>query len=103
MKPHLIFWPVLAQVLLTITLYILLGRARGGARKDKSVDIKRAPYDPSVWPVKVRQVGNSLDSQFQAPVLFYALCFVCWATGNVGAFELSAATRSRWPAWCSPR
>ncbi len=65
-----LFGAVLGQALLSIILYVMLIRARFGVPKS---ELKREmAYDQSAWPVKARLVSNSVTSQFELPVLFYA-------------------------------
>ncbi len=91
MQPHSIFWPVIAQVVLSLGLYLRLGYLRGKAVKQRKVDRKVSALDKSVWPAEVLKTSNSVINQFEAPVIFYALCFMLWALGAVDAVGLGIA------------
>jgi hypothetical protein len=86
-----IFWPVLAQVFLTLMMFILLGVRKAKAVKAKEVDRKQAALDVSAWPDYVVQVNNNIDNQFAAPVLFYVLCFVLHSVNAVGTVAIGLA------------
>lgn len=84
---QLLFGAVLAQVALTMVLYLLLVRARFGVPK---TDLRpEMAYDQAAWPVKARLIGNSVTSQFELPVLFYA--GVAFAL-LLGAADMAMAT-----------
>lgn len=82
--PATIFLPVLAQVLLTLVLYVALQRAKRRALRAGEVDQARRALDDDAWPDAVRQVNNSIRNQFELPVLFYVLCFMLWALQATG-------------------
>lgn len=67
-----LFGAVLAQAFLTSVLYLLLVRARFSVANDPSLDRERLAYDQSAWPLRARLIANSVSSQFELPVLFYA-------------------------------
>jgi hypothetical protein len=68
----LLFSAVLAQITLAILLYAMLIRARFAAANDPATDRSRLAYDQSAWPLRARLISNSVMSQFELPVLFYA-------------------------------
>lgn len=86
-----ILGPVLAQILLTLAVYILLGRRKIAAVKAGQTDRSAAALDNKAWPEAVVKVSNNLANQFEAPVLFYVLCFVLLALDQVGAVALTLA------------
>lgn len=77
---QLLFGAVLAQVALTVVLYLALVRARFSVPKSELR--AEMAYDQAAWPVKARLIANSVTSQFELPVLFYA--------GALFAFVLAA-------------
>src|SRR5690554_2299622 len=84
-----IFWPVLAQILLTLVMFIVLGARKAKAVKAGRVNRKEAALDNRVWPEDVVKVSNNIANQFEIPVLFYVLCFVLYsinAAGSVAVF-----------------
>lgn len=84
MSPTLIFLPVLAQILLTVALYVTLQRVKQRAARAGEVDESRRALHEDAWPAYVQQVNNSIRSQFEVPVLFYMLCFMLFALGAAG-------------------
>ena len=76
MNQALIYGPVLAQIILTFYVFILLAKRKAGDVKAGVADRKKAALDNKAWSESVVKVSNNIDNQFQAPVLFYALCFV---------------------------
>ena len=86
-----ILWPVLGQVLLTVGVYVLLAVRKMRAVKDGKVDRKAAALDNRAWPAEVVKVSNNLANQFEAPVLFYALCFALLALDGGGGIALVLA------------
>lgn len=84
MNPALIFLPVLAQVLLTVALYLALQSAKHRALREGTVDAARRALDESAWPDYVRQVNNNIRNQFELPVLFYVLCLALFALQAAG-------------------
>lgn len=79
-----IIWPVLAQVLLTLAMFIVLGARKARAIKAGEVNRKQAALDNRVWPEDVVKVSNNIANQFEVPVLFYVLCLVLYSINAVG-------------------
>jgi hypothetical protein len=67
MNSMLIFWPVLAQVVLTILVFILMGYRKAKSIKAGTVNRKAAALDNRVWPTDVVQVSNNIANQFETP------------------------------------
>lgn len=80
----LIFVPVLAHMLLVFALFIKLGIEKTKAVRAGQVDRALAALDSQAWPEPVRKVSNSIDNQFQLPMLFYALSFIAYLSGHGG-------------------
>ena len=91
MDAKLILWPLLLQVLLTLTLFILLGKRKAVAFKEGKVDRQKAALDNSAWPDEVLKVSNSIQNQFQTPVLFYILSLALFVSGGVTTSVLVVA------------
>lgn len=87
-----ILYPLLAHILLVLSLYILLIMRKSRAVKAKAVDLKQTPLNNKAWPAEVVLVSNNLDNQFESPILFYVLCFIMLLTGAVNSFAI-------WLAW----
>jgi len=79
-----IFWPVLAQVLLTMMMFIVLGARKARAVKAGKVDRQKAALDNRLWPEDVIKVSNNIANQFEVPILFYILCFVLYTINVAG-------------------
>ena len=78
MNPAFIFLPVLAQMLLTLVLYVALQRVKSRAARAGEVDEARRPLHEDAWPDYVLRVNNNIRNQFELPVVFYVLCVVLW-------------------------
>jgi hypothetical protein len=86
-----LLYPVFAQVALTFALLVWLVGARVGAAKSGAVKLKDIALDPNAWPPKVRQIGNSVQSQFELPVLFYVLVVLIFITWTVTPVQVGLA------------
>lgn len=91
MNAALIFWPVLAQIALTLAVYIILARRKAAAVRAHAVDLGRIALDNRAWPEAVVKVSNNLANQFEAPVLFYALSLLLHAIDGVTPLALGLA------------
>jgi hypothetical protein len=81
MNQIMIFWPVIAHVLLVFIVYGLLSLRRSAAIKAGNVklsDFRANRHEPreSVF------VNNNLLNQFQLPVLFYVVCLCLYVTAG---------------------
>jgi hypothetical protein len=91
MESKLIFYPVIAQIILTFVVYMLLPIAKSRVLKTIEVDINRRALHNDAWPDNVLKISNNVQNQFESPVLFYALCFMLWALNSVSPFALLVA------------
>jgi len=91
MESKLIFYPVIAQIIVTFIVYSLLPIAKARVLKTTEVDIHRRALHNDAWPDSVLKISNNLQNQFESPVLFYALCFMLWALNIVSVFALYIA------------
>ena len=80
MNSTLIFLPALAQVILTLIVFIGLAIAKSKAVKAGEVDEDRRALHSDAWPESVMKFNNNIGNQFELPVLFYVLCIILWAT-----------------------
>jgi hypothetical protein len=86
-----IFWPVLAQVALTIAMYFVLGARKARAIKAGRVDRRQAALNNRLWPDDVIKVSNNIANQFETPVLFYVLCLLLYVIGGAGIAAVTLA------------
>ena len=91
MNSSYIFWPVLAQVLLTLIVFVVLGVRKAKAVKAGEVNRKAAALNNREWPEDVVKVSNNIANQFEFPVLFYVLCLVLYNINAVGMAALVLA------------
>ena len=85
-----IFWPVIAQVLLTYAVYIMVSSRRISAVKAgaaKPSDFKV----PSIEPEPSATAARNLSNQFELPVLFFAACLSLYVTGGAGVAAVVVA------------
>jgi hypothetical protein len=92
MDQTLIFLPVLMQVLLTFLVYAGITKAKNKALASGQVDESRRALHKNAWPDDVLKLTNNLTNQFEAPVLFFVLCFVIWATASVNTTSICLAS-----------
>ena len=91
MNSNYIFWPVLAQIFLTLTMFIVLGVRKVKAVKAGEVYRQQAALNNREWPDEVVKVSNNVANQFEAPVLFYVLCLVLYSINAAGAGAIALA------------
>jgi hypothetical protein len=91
MNAHLIFGPLLAQMLLTVGMFGLLAARKAQAVRLKQVNLKQAALDHSAWPHEVVKVSNNIANQFETPILFYIVCLVLFQLNAVSAAVLMLA------------
>ena len=65
--------PLFVQVALTFGLLFWLAPLRVGALRRNEVAAREIALGEKAWPPRLQKIANSLDNQFQLPVLFYAL------------------------------
>lgn len=85
MSQTALFWPMIAQVALTVAVYWLMSMRRLAAVKAGEAKARdfRVPVDPERSVTAARNVTN----QFELPVLFYVACL---AFHQLGAVDLVA-------------
>ena len=83
MDQHLILWPLLAQMFLTLLMYGRLALVKKREFAAGNVDTAKTALDQGAWPESVLKVNNNLRNQFETPILFYFLCFLLWALRGV--------------------
>ena len=91
MNSNYIFWPVLAQIFLTLIMFIILGVRKAKAVKTGEVNRQQAALNNRVWPEDVVKVSNNIANQFEVPVLFYILCLVLHSINAVGMVAIVLA------------
>jgi hypothetical protein len=75
-----IFWPVIAQVLLTYAIYLVASNRRVGAVKRGEVKAS-AFLIPTNEPAGSATAIRSLVNQFELPILFIFACFGLYLIG----------------------
>jgi hypothetical protein len=83
-RNELILLPLLAQVLLTILVYVALAVAKSRAVKRGQVDPERRALHADAWPESVQKINNNIRNQFEVPVLFYVLVIALLQLGAAG-------------------
>jgi hypothetical protein len=91
MQTYLILWPVLVQILLVLSMYILLGYRKAKAVKTGNVNLKATALDNKAWPNDVLKVSNNIDNQFEVPIVFFVLCLLFYGIGQVDILVVSLA------------
>ena len=91
MTPELIYGPMLAQIFLTLVVFILLAKRKKADIAAGTADRMKTALDNKAWSESVVKVSNNIDNQFQTPVLFYALCIILAQLNAVTATTLTLA------------
>ncbi len=91
MAKHLIYWPVLALILIPILVLLLNGKRKNDAVKTGGFDRERAAMDNEAWSKPVVLTSKNLANQFQLPVIFYVLCLVLAGLDAVDELTLAVA------------
>ncbi|PWW01559.1 hypothetical protein DFR52_102222 [Hoeflea marina] len=85
-----IFWPMIAQALLTFLIYCLVSWRRIGSIKAGTS--KAADYRiPTVEPEPSATVVRNLSNQFELPVLFYVVCLSLYITAAAATLAVLLA------------
>ncbi|MFK8032805.1 MAG: MAPEG family protein [Hyphomicrobiales bacterium] len=76
---------MLGQVLLIFALYVRMFKLRVDHAKSnrKTISLKRVALGQEPWPDHVVQNEAALKNQFEAPVLFFAVCILAIATNLI--------------------
>ena len=80
MTIQMVLLPVFVQVALTFALLVWTARSRTSSIVRGETKIRDIALGEQGWPTRVAQIGNSYNSQFQLPVLFYVLVVLAWVT-----------------------
>ena len=87
---QLLLLPVFVQVALTV--YVLIRQGQGRVRAVRSGQVKLADIDTkSAYSETVQKFANNYVSQFELPVLFYAVLLFALATGFVDGVLIGLA------------
>lgn len=73
MQPVDLLIPLFVQVALTFVLTFWMARERAGALRRQEVAVGDIALGQRTWPARATQVTNCYGSQFELPVLFYAV------------------------------
>ncbi|WP_306250371.1 MAPEG family protein [Parvularcula sp. IMCC14364] len=74
--------PVFVQVTLTIFLFARVAAIRNSEIRADTSLLKTAAIDSTRYSQKAQQLANNYNSQFQAPVLFYAIVAFAMLTAS---------------------
>jgi hypothetical protein len=72
--------PVFVQVGLTLLLCFWLGFERVRRLAGGKIEPSAVVLSAAAWPARVQQIGNCLENQFEAPVLFYVVVLLAIET-----------------------
>ena len=94
MNASSIFWPVIVQALLTLSLFVPMFRSRVAAVKAGEVTTGNFRLRETE-PERSAKYVNAITNQYETPVLYYAVCIIAYVTATVGPVMLVLA----W-LWC---
>lgn len=86
-----LIYPMLAQIVLTLTVLILTARARVRVFRNREVRVTDIAVRGEAWPEPVRILTNNYANQFETPVLFYVLGLAAMIVGADGQVMVSLA------------
>jgi hypothetical protein len=88
---HLILYPVLGMVVLTIGVWLALYRARIGEMREKRIRPQVLASRASAAQLTRTGPADNFSNLFEVPVLFYVLAVLLYAADNVGMLYLVLA------------
>jgi len=91
MENHLIYWPVLAQLIIPLLVLLLNGKRKSADVKSGLFDREKAAMDNEAWSKPVVLTSKNLANQFQLPVIFYTLCLILAGIDAVSVVTLVTA------------
>ncbi|KPA99880.1 MAPEG family protein [Ahrensia marina] len=91
MNQNLIFWPLIIQALVSLYLYIPMGRARFGSVKSGQAKAHDYKLPKQNEPQEIAKFGNAVSNQFELPVIFFAISLAFHSTGSVDIVALGLA------------
>ncbi len=89
-----ILQPVVAMLLLTMTVWFYMFIRRFGFFLPNKIDTERlkTPEEAkAIIPENVNNIGNNFINLFEVPVVFYVICLVLFVSGSVDPVYLKAA------------
>ena len=78
MSAQAILLPVFTLVALTFALLFLTGYSRVGSVRRGETKVRDIALGQPNWPERITKIGNSYNSQFQLPILFYVLVILAY-------------------------
>ncbi|WP_462159855.1 MAPEG family protein [Pseudoalteromonas sp. GB56] len=82
---QLLVLALFAQVLLTLTVMVIMGRRRFAAARQKQIKMQQFnTMDLGDAPEQVQVAGRNFINQFEIPVLFYVASLAALATNSEG-------------------
>jgi hypothetical protein len=85
---QLLLLPAFAHVGLIFVTAMRMGMGRVAAVRGGEVRLKDVALDNSRWPEALRKLGNNYASQFELPVLYYAVLALVLVTGLADAAQI---------------
>ena len=83
--------PVFVQVILTFFVVFVLALKRTSLIRAREVRMKDIALREPNWPDRARQYKNNYLSQFELPVLFYALMILLLVTRQADIIQITLA------------
>ena len=83
--------PVFVQVILTFFVVFVLAFKRTSLIRAREVRMKDIALREANWPDRARQYENNYLSQFELPVLFYALMILLLVTRQADIIQITLA------------
>jgi hypothetical protein len=91
-KPSVIFWPVIVQVLLTLVVALRMYAVRVAEIRARRVNPQAlATSRSAALQLENVAAADNFRNLFELPVLFFALCPILYVTGHVTSVQLGLA------------
>lgn len=91
MKQSAIFWPMTAQVLLTLVVAIRMYQARIAELRSRRIRPQELATSRGAASLENVAAADNFRNLFELPVLFFAICPVLYVTNGVTALQLTLA------------
>ena len=86
-----IFWPLLAQVALTLAVAVRMFIVRVGEMRERRIDPQAIATTRSATLLQNVAAADNFRNLFEVPVLFFTVCPVLYVTGTVTPLQIFLA------------
>lgn len=91
MTPTTIFWPLIAQVALTLVVAVRMYMVRVAEMQARRIGPQRLATSRDMAQLENITAADNFRNLFELPVLFYAICPLLYVTGQVTPLQVGLA------------